>query len=202
MTTEPEPEKPRRGRPREEYWHKMADLMPGGLFTGKPSTRKLKDVLARGWLQKLFEPGANVSDPGYKPPLPRKVVTEIGRLFFVDDEVLEMAQELHGGTDEATLAELRTQILERLPSVRELYERALMLKSKGWGSGVIAADIRRLRLKLTHTESRAAWEAKFDRAVNALYLAAQDRAQTLSGPQGDTAALTRRLLEDALTAAV
>jgi hypothetical protein len=165
----------------------------------------MKDDYARAWLRSLFEPGVDVRPAaGYKPPLPVKVVSEIGRLLFTDVEVIEMAEvlagaeDLHDETDNATFAEIRAKILARLPAVRELYERALMLKSKGWGSGVIAADIRRLRLKLTHTEPRATDTAKYEKAVNAVYLAAKDRAFALGG---NAAELTVRLLRDALAAA-
>ena len=167
-----EPEKPRRGRPRDEHWHERARRL-SMMYSGERATRKIKDVLACAWVAELFE------DKG-GAPLPQKPALEIGRLLYTDPEVLKMAQALSACEDEATAAEVRSKILARLPAVRELYEHALALKAKGWNAGAIAAGIR---------------------AVNALYREAQERAVTLVGPQEDVARLTAQLLEGALSLA-
>jgi hypothetical protein len=170
-----EPEKPRRGRPRDEHWHERARRL-SMMYSGERATRKMKDVLACAWVAELFE------DKG-GAPLPQKPALEIGRLLYTDPEVLKMAQALSACEDEAieaTAAEVRSKILARLPAVRELYEHALALKAKGWNAGAIAAGIR---------------------AVNALYREAQERAVTLVGPQEDVARLTAQLLEGALSLA-
>ena len=181
-----EPEKPRRGRPRDEHWHERARRL-SMMYSGERATRKIKDVLACAWVAELFE------DKG-GAPLPQKPALEIGRLLYTDPEVLKMAQALSACEDEAIeataaevrskilarAAELRSKILARLPAVRELYEHALALKAKGWNAGAIAAGIR---------------------AVNALYREAQERAVTLVGPQEDVARLTAQLLEGALSLA-